>query len=93
MKPTFATKRVVPRLSDFLNAHPKIELRLDATNDPPNFTRENIDPEIRHGSGDWAGLFVDKVTDERLIPLCSPEYAALNSIDAKDLPNHLLERI
>jgi len=90
ISPTFATKWVLPRLSNFLDIHPEIELRLDATNEPPDFTRENIDLEICHGSGDWPGLFVDKVTDERLIPLCSPEYAALNSIDAKDLPNHLL---
>lgn len=90
ISPTFATKWVLPRLSNFLNSHPQIELRLDATNEPPNFTRENIDLEIRHGSGGWAGLFVEKVADERLIPLCSPEYAARNSIDANDLPNHLL---
>lgn len=90
ISPTFATKWVLPRLSSFLEANPQIELRLDATNEPPNFTRENIDLEIRHGSGGWAGLFVEEVTTEKLLPLCSPSYAAPNSIDINDLPNHLL---
>lgn len=90
ISPTFATKWVLPRLSNFLEANPQIELRLDATNEPPNFARENIDLEIRHGSGDWAGLFVEKVTSEILTPLCSPKYAAPDSIDVNDLPNHLL---
>ncbi|WP_138473059.1 LysR substrate-binding domain-containing protein [Poseidonocella sp. HB161398] len=88
--PTFANKWVLPRLPDFIEKHPDIELRLDATNDPPDFTRENIDLEIRHGAGDWRGMYVECLADEQVQVLCAPEYAAPASLDIEDLPDHRL---
>ncbi len=88
--PTFANKWVLPRLPDFIEKHPDIELRLDATNDPPDFARENIDLEIRHGAGDWRGMYVECLADEPVQVLCAPEYAAPASLDIEDLPDHRL---
>lgn len=88
--PTFATKWVLPRLGDFVNANPDIELRLDATNDPPDFGRETIDLEIRHGSGSWRGLYVECLLDERMEVLCAPQVAAEGSLEIADLPDYLL---
>ncbi len=88
--PTFATKWVLPRLPAFLALHPDIELRLDATNDPPDFGRENIDLEIRHGTGPWPGLHLESLADEPMQVLCSPEYAAAGSLTVTELPNHRL---
>lgn len=90
MAPTFATKWVLPRLGAFISANPDIELRLDATNDPPDFARENIDLEIRHGAGSWRGLFVECLADERMEVLCAPQVAAEGSLCVADLQDHLL---
>lgn len=45
---TFATTVIVPSLSSFLDADPNLEIRLDATHEPPAFARESVDIEIRH---------------------------------------------
>ncbi len=48
--PSLATKWLLPRLAGFIDAHPEIELRLDGTNEPTAFQKENVDVEIRHGT-------------------------------------------
>ncbi len=88
--PTFATKWVVPRLPAFIEANPDIELRLDATNEPPDFGRENIDLEVRHGAGGWRGLYVESLLEERMEVLCAPELAAPGSLEVSDLQSHCL---
>lgn len=90
ISPTFATKWVMPRLGDFIKENPDIELRLDATNDPPDFGRENIDLEIRHGAGSWRGLYVECLIDERMEVLCAPQVAKAGSMEIADLQDHLL---
>ncbi|MGZ5921936.1 MAG: LysR family transcriptional regulator, partial [Rhizomicrobium sp.] len=57
--PSVSSKWLLPRLHSFVDANPDIELRLDATNEPTDFHTENVDMEIRHGEGDWPGLFVE----------------------------------
>lgn len=88
--PTFASKWILPRLGEFVGANPDIELRLDATNDPTDFGRENIDLEIRHGAGTWRGFYVECLLDERMEVLCSPQVAAQGSLDIADLQDYLL---
>ena len=88
--PTFATKWVLPRLPDFIAANPDIELRLDATNEPPDFGRENIDLEVRHGAGGWRGLYVESLIEERMEVLCAPDFAAPRSLEAADLQSYCL---
>ncbi|NVO25164.1 LysR substrate-binding domain-containing protein [Donghicola mangrovi] len=88
--PTFAVQWLLPRLPRFMQDHPEIELRVDATNDPPDFEREAIDLEIRHGNGAWAGLHVESLAEERMLPLCSPDLAAAGSLDAHSLQDHRL---
>ena len=88
--PTIATKWLMPRLATFIDAHPHYELRLDGTNEPTDFRREDVDVEIRHGEGRWPGLFVEGIAEERFLPACAPSYAARGSIRLKDLANRRL---
>jgi len=88
--PTFANKWVLPRLPTFIEANPDIELHVDATNEPPDYSRESIDLEIRHGSGHWPGLYTECLRDETMTVLCSPGYAAAASLDVTELANHRL---
>lgn len=84
--PTFASKWLLPRLPRFLDAHPALEVRIDGTNEPTDFSKEGVDLEIRHGEGRWPGLFVEALAEERFLPLASPNLLASASIDASDLP-------
>ena len=88
--PSFASKWLLPRLQGFLDTHPNIELRLNATNEPTDFTREIADIEIRHGEGRWPGVFVEGFAEETFLPVCSPAYCSAASISAADLQHHRL---
>jgi LysR family glycine cleavage system transcriptional activator len=50
--PTFATKWLMPRLVDFNNKHPNIEVRMTTSIRPVDFSREDIDVAIRVGHPD-----------------------------------------
>jgi LysR family transcriptional regulator, glycine cleavage system transcriptional activator len=88
--PTLASKWLLPRLRGFLDANPDVELRLNGTTEPTDFSRETVDVEIRHGEGRWPGIFVEGLAEESFLPVCAPSYCAAASIDATDVPRHRL---
>ncbi len=88
--PTLASKWLLPRLQGFLDANPNIELRLNGTTEPTDFSRESVDVEIRHGEGRWPGVFVEGLAEESFLPVCSPAYAAEASMAAADARQHRL---
>ena len=88
--PSLSSKWLLPRLMTFLDAHPELEVRLDGTNEPTDFSKEGVDIEIRHGEGRWPGLYVEGLADERFLPVCSPSYCPAGSLEAADLPKHRL---
>ncbi|TPG61390.1 LysR family transcriptional regulator [Roseomonas nepalensis] len=88
--PTLATKWLLPRLGRFLDAHADIDLRVDATNEPTDFAREAVDVDIRHGEGNWPGLFVEGLAEERFLPVCAPSLCPPGSLAPGDLPRHRL---
>jgi LysR family transcriptional regulator, glycine cleavage system transcriptional activator len=88
--PSLSSKWLLPRLGSFIAKHPQFEVRIDGTNEPTNFDREDIDIDLRHGEGRWPGLFVEGLAEERFLPVCSPDYAAAGSLMPADLVNHRL---
>lgn len=70
--PTFAAKWLLQRLPEFSAAWPEIDLRLDASLELRDFDRAGIDVSIRLGMGDYPGLYVARVFDEEVSPVCSP---------------------
>lgn len=88
--PSFATKWLLPRLSQFLDQYPQLEVRLDGTNEPTDFAHEDVDIEIRHGEGNWPGLYVEGIAREQFIPACSPGYAKRNALAIADITKHRL---
>lgn len=90
--PTFAAKWLLHRLPEFTAAHPGIDVRLDATLELRDFDRSGIDVSIRLGLGDYPGLFVARVFDEEVSPVCSPALLAgpVPLRTPADLKNHRL---
>jgi DNA-binding transcriptional LysR family regulator len=80
--PTIATKWLLPRLGRFLALVPDINIRIDGSNEPVDFNRDNVDLEIRHGLGGWPGLFTEPLTEERFLPVCAPSLASAGSLSA-----------
>ena len=94
--PTLSNKWLLPRLASFLDQHPHLEIRLDGTNEPTDFSRELVDVEIRHGDGRWPGLFVEGMGEEEFMPVCTPDYAAPGSLEPAGpsaLPAHSFREV
>ena len=83
--PTISTQWLLPRLPSFLDANPDIDIRLDGTSQPADFSRDLVDLEIRHGIGRWHGLHVEPLVEERFLPVCAPALAAAGSLRPADL--------
>jgi LysR family glycine cleavage system transcriptional activator len=88
--PTLSTKWLLPRLNRFLEANPELDVHVDATNEPTDFSREGVDIEIRHGEGSWYGLFVEGLAEERFLPVCAPTLCAPGVLEASDLSSYRL---
>ena len=77
---TFGGKWLIPRIGSFDAENPNTELRLTTSLEAVDFERENVDAAIRLGSGEFPGLEVDRLFDNDLAPLCSPQFARENDI-------------
>jgi len=69
---SLAAKWLVPRLIQFHEAHPDIEVRISTTMRSVDFRAEGIDLGIRYGQGHWPGLRADMLMQEDWYPVCSP---------------------
>jgi len=56
MTPAFAVSWLMPRISDFRQKHPNIELMLNPSADVVEFRPGGLDVAIRFGQGKWSGL-------------------------------------
>lgn len=63
---------LVGRLDQFREAHPDIDLLLDASDKLADLERDPVDVAIRYGAGDYPGLSVTPLLREREFPVCSP---------------------
>ncbi len=83
---TFSIRWLIPHSTQFLSANPEISLDLTTSQDPVDFSRDNIDCAIRLGRGDWPGVSATRLIDNIILPVCSPAYLINKGIKTpKDL--------
>lgn len=73
VSPAFAAKWLLPRIERFQTAWPDTDVRLDTSLKPVDFVAQRVDIGVRYGTGNWPGLTADKLMDEEVYPVCSPE--------------------
>src|SRR5215469_2520953 len=73
VSPAFAAKWLLPRIDSFQAAWPDTEIRLDTNLKPVDFVAQRVDIGVRYGMGTWPGLVAQKLMDEEVYPVCSPE--------------------
>lgn len=73
VSPAFAAKWLLPRIDRFQAACPDTDVRLDTNHKSVDFVAQRIDIGVRYGTGGWPGLEADKLMDEEVFPVCSPE--------------------
>jgi LysR family glycine cleavage system transcriptional activator len=89
--PSFASRWLVPRLGRFLDVHPRIELRISASEHLVDFATEPVDLGIRYGTGRYPGLAVEKLTDDAWVVVAAPSLLARRRPRApRDLRGQLL---
>ncbi|KYK45802.1 transcriptional regulator [Bradyrhizobium liaoningense] len=69
---SLAAKWLLPRLTDFQEQHPGIDVRITTSTSLVDFQRDNVDAAIRYGRGQWPGLRADWLMADELFPVCSP---------------------
>lgn len=75
--PTFASKWLIPRLAEFTEAHPGIDLRITATERVSSFHADGIDLAVRQGRPPFgASLRAELLFPQEVIAVCSPQLVA-----------------
>ncbi|HSQ10018.1 MAG TPA: LysR substrate-binding domain-containing protein [Burkholderiaceae bacterium] len=72
VSPSFASLWLMPRLPAFLAEHPDLRIQLSASHTHSDFSRAEVDLDIRYGAIKWGELHVETIFDEEMLPLASP---------------------
>ena len=80
--PGFAASWLVPRLKDFQDKHPDVDLQVMATKALVDFTRDGVDLAVRHGLGRYPGLHSERIFAIELVPVASPSLVAAHGMPA-----------
>ena len=72
----FASLWLIPRLENFRDAFPEINVRLLATDQEMEQFNEAYDVCIRYGSGHWTNCNIHHLGPSEIFPVCSPDYLA-----------------
>jgi LysR family transcriptional regulator, glycine cleavage system transcriptional activator len=75
--PSFASNFLVPRLLQFHQAHPELEMEINTTvrfGDPLEARSVDADVSIRAGlhEGGWPGMVAERLVPEEMFPACAP---------------------
>ncbi|WP_291588595.1 transcriptional regulator GcvA [Comamonas sp. UBA7528] len=74
--PVFAAQWLVPRLQDFLQSSPEVDVHVSTTARLVDLAAEGVHFAVRHGLGRYAGLQARRLLDDDLQPVCSPLWVA-----------------
>ncbi len=74
VSPSFGVRWLGPRIAEFAAENPSWNIRIDATPDFSAFDTEAVDLDLRYGLGGWAGLTVNCIMHDLVLPMCSPVY-------------------
>ncbi|MBR0852367.1 transcriptional regulator GcvA [Bradyrhizobium diazoefficiens] len=89
---SLAAKWLLPRLTDFQEQHPGIDVRITTSTSLVDFQRDDVDAAIRYGRGQWPGLRADWLMADEFFPVCSPSliHGAKPLRVVEDLKDHVL---
>src|SRR6188474_1904114 len=69
---SFLQKWLLPRLGDFYQKHPEVDLRFNASRELIDFMSTDFHAAVRYGRGDWPQIRSEKMLDDWLFPVASP---------------------
>ncbi|MGF9562537.1 LysR family transcriptional regulator [Neorhizobium sp. JUb45] len=72
---TFTIGWLLPRLDDFAERHPFIDIRLSTNNNRVDIAAEGLDYSVRFGNGAWHDIDAEPLFETPLSALCIPSVA------------------
>jgi LysR family transcriptional regulator, glycine cleavage system transcriptional activator len=70
---SFLQKWLLPRLGDFYQKHPEVDLRFNASREVMDFMSTDFHAAVRYGRGEWPQTRAEKMLDDWVFPVASPE--------------------
>jgi len=88
----FLTQWLMPRLPTFTARHPGIDVQIQTAVELSDFVKNGMDVGIRFGDGTWPRMHAQKLFEEWLIPVCTPELLHRHGTisEARDLKRYKL---
>ena len=80
--PHFAQYWLLPRLGDFLQRHPEIDLRINADASVHDLSQGSFDAAVRHGDGNWPGENCEILLESRDVVVAAPSLLESVSIQS-----------
>lgn len=78
---TFGMHWLVPRLNDFHQKFPDIEVRIKGVDQDEGLLGKEIDVAIYYGSGNWQNVESVRLTESPLVILASPKFLLQNPLN------------
>jgi LysR family transcriptional regulator, glycine cleavage system transcriptional activator len=73
---SYLQKWLLPRLPQFHDRHPEIELSIHTSRAPVDFASSDFHAAVRMSTGLSAGLYSEKLMDEWFVPVCTRDVLA-----------------
>jgi LysR family glycine cleavage system transcriptional activator len=73
---SFLQKWLLPRLPQFHEMNPDIDLRVHTARQPVDFVHSNFHAAVRMSGGESPNLYNEKLMEEWFLPVCSPQLLA-----------------
>jgi DNA-binding transcriptional LysR family regulator len=86
---SYATRVLSHRIGEFTKGNPWIDLSLDGHRHLADLAKNEADAAIRVGDGQWSDVVPEKIVDDAIFPVASPEL--IESLGTCTLPELLQE--
>jgi len=88
---SFLQKWLLPRLPQFHDKYPDVDLRIHTGRTPVDFSQSTFHAAIRMSTGESANVHNEKLLEEWFLPVCSPQVLAKHGLiestkNLKDFP-------
>lgn len=78
--PSVAGDWLIPRLVDFAQRYPAIQLNIRTGNEQADFETQAIDVALYYNNGHFPGFNSERFMEEEVFPVCSREYAEQHNL-------------
>ena len=88
--PTFGARWLVPRLVNFVDQHPSVQLSMSTYIEPFEFTETGVDAAIHFGTDAWPGATCHRLMGEVAVPVCAPSLSSVSFEDPAQVAQYPL---